>query len=107
LGIEDCGHRLSPIPAEEMSQHWLESFVGAKLLKGNQEQISTSTCQGKYIGLYFSAHWCPPCQRFTPMLATLYQNFKKLEKDFEVIYCSLDRNPDEFQVLSCECHICF
>jgi nucleoredoxin len=81
-----------------MSQDWLESFVGTKLLKGSQE-VSTSTLQGKHIGLYFSAHWCPPCQKFTPVLATLYQKFQKSGKDLEIVYCSLDKTPDEFQVL--------
>ena len=23
----------------------------------------------KFIGVYFSAHWCPPCKAFTPVLA--------------------------------------
>merc|ERR1719253_707593 len=27
---------------------------------------------GKTIGLYFSAHWFPPCRGFTPQLAKAY-----------------------------------
>ena len=31
------------------------------------------------IGLYFSAHWCPPCRGFTPVLSEFYKivNTKK------------------------------
>ena len=28
------------------------------------------------VGLYFSAHWCPPCHRFTPELAKFYKEVK-------------------------------
>ena len=24
------------------------------------------------IGIYFSAHWCPPCRQFTPILSNFY-----------------------------------
>ena len=48
------------------------------------------------IGIYFSAHWCPPCRRFTPMLATCYEEWKKDEKIIEIIFASFDRSDDEF-----------
>ena len=25
------------------------------------------------IGIYFSAHWCPPCRGFTPVLSEFYK----------------------------------
>ncbi|CCW63909.1 unnamed protein product [Phytomonas sp. EM1] len=44
----------------------------------------------KYILVYFSAHWCPPCRVFTPKLRTFYDKCHK-EKNFEVVFVSLDK----------------
>ena len=45
----------------------------------------------KYILIYFSAHWCPPCRRFTPKLVDFYNKFSK-KGNFEVILVSADRD---------------
>eukprot|EP00928_Gymnodinium_smaydae_P100618 TRINITY_DN9915_c0_g1_i1.p1 TRINITY_DN9915_c0_g1~~TRINITY_DN9915_c0_g1_i1.p1 ORF type:complete len:402 (+),score=107.62 TRINITY_DN9915_c0_g1_i1:60-1265(+) len=50
---------------------------------------------GKYIGLYFSAHWCPPCRGFTPKLAEWYN--AGLKDKLEVIFVSSDRDEASFK----------
>jgi len=50
----------------------------------------------KAVGLYFSAHWCPPCRSFTPMLSKFYtENLKK--KGLEIIFISSDKGDAEFK----------
>jgi nucleoredoxin len=49
---------------------------------------------GKPIGLYFSAHWCPPCRGFTPKLAEIYKN--GLRDKMEIIFVSSDRSQQDF-----------
>ena len=51
--------------------------------------------EGKYIGLYFSAHWCPPCRQFTPALIKAYTQHLKA-KGLEIIFVSSDRTSPEF-----------
>ena len=46
--------------------------------------------------LYFSAHWCPPCRRFTPLLIALYNKLKAADENFELIFCSLDNAENEY-----------
>ena len=48
----------------------------------------------KLFALYFSAHWCPPCRKFTPELIDFYQKVKKENPDFEIIFVSYDRSPE-------------
>merc|ERR1712137_512795 len=50
---------------------------------------------GKILGLYFSAHWCPPCRAFTPQLADFYRNLKAQRDDFEIIFVSSDKTEEE------------
>lgn len=51
--------------------------------------------QDKIIGLYFSAHWCPPCRGFTPVLAKRYTELIEAGKPFEIIFISSDRSEAE------------
>lgn len=65
------------------------------------------------IALYFSASWCPPCQRLTPLLNAFYRdvhealsqadgygetkgdNFSR-HPSFEMVYVSRDKTQEEY-----------
>jgi len=86
-----------------------EAFLSSGNSKGNKgkkKKNTTSTTTRSnptLIGLYFSASWCPPCQRFTPLLIEFYNTTKKLSSsnanatEFEIIYVSSDRTNEEFE----------
>lgn len=63
---------------------------------GAEFEFATATA-GKVVGLYFSAHWCPPCRGFTPALAKTYETVVKSGKNFEIIFCSGDRDEKHFK----------
>ena len=46
--------------------------------------------------MFFSAHWCPPCRAFTPVLKEYYEQYSEA-KNFEVIFVSWDRTQDDMQ----------
>jgi nucleoredoxin len=48
------------------------------------------------VGVYFSAHWCPPCKMFTPILAKSYTEMRAAGKKFEVVFVSSDRDEASF-----------
>jgi len=78
----------------------LNSIIGDVLVNNKGEDVKTSTlstAKGSVIGLYFSAHWCPPCRAFTPNLAKVYNELKEAGKDFEVIFISSDGSDEEFK----------
>ena len=51
----------------------------------------------KLIALYFSAHWCGPCRKFTPDLVAYYNRVAPQHPEFEIIFCSADRSADAMQ----------
>merc|ERR1712054_602416 len=64
---------------------------------GNKDgAVDKSTLDGKVLGLYFSAHWCPPCRSFTPQLSKWYSEGLK-DKDFEIVFVSSDRDEEAFK----------
>jgi len=73
--------------------------VGSEFLTGTEgDTVSIEEIQeeSKYIGLYFSAHWCPPCKGFTPQLVKAYNEHLKA-KGLEVIFVSSDRDQKQFR----------
>jgi len=73
--------------------------LGDEFLAGDGETVELSSIRGpgKVIGIYFSAHWCPPCKGFTPKLAEAYKALKAQGKEFEIIFVSSDRSMQDFQ----------
>ena len=60
-----------------------------ELLDATGKAVSGETLSGKYVGLYFSASWCPPCRTFTPKLV----EFRKANTDkFEVVLVGADNS---------------
>merc|ERR1711941_32370 len=64
---------------------------------GSQVDSKTVMTNNKVICFYFSAHWCPPCRGFTPVLAEWYNEVKKAGKAVEIIFCSSDRSEDDMK----------
>lgn len=46
----------------------------------------------KLIALYFSAHWCAPCRKFTPQLVDYYNRVEPQHPEFEIVFVSYDRS---------------
>jgi len=62
---------------------------------GNLVSVSDDDLAEKKIyGLYFSAHWCGPCRKFTPKLVDYYNQVVKDHPEFEVIFVSSDKSAD-------------
>jgi len=75
----------------------LVDLLGPSLQQGASEVNTTEALAGKKaIGLYFSAHWCPPCRQFTPFLCKAYSDNLKA-KGMEIIFVSSDKTQDEFK----------
>jgi thiol-disulfide isomerase/thioredoxin len=47
----------------------------------------------KLVALYFSAHWCAPCRKFTPQLVEFYNRVTPQHPEFEIVFVSCDRSP--------------
>jgi nucleoredoxin len=61
----------------------------------NDESIKDSGV----LCLYFSAHWCPPCNEFTPKLGEFYREINKecehiQDKIIEIIFVSCDKTEE-------------
>jgi len=68
------------------------AMVAGKLINRAHEDVPTTRLQEvKYTLFYFSAHWCPPCRKFTPELVKFYNRYKT-DDNFEIVFVSADRN---------------
>ncbi|XP_024942738.1 nucleoredoxin isoform X2 [Cephus cinctus] len=66
--------------------------------RGSNEPMLHEELRHCVKGVYFSAHWCPPCKAFTPQLVDTYQRIRERGHNFEVIFVSSDRSEDSYNV---------
>ena len=57
-------------------------------------QVTLSSCRGKYVLVDFWAAWCPDCRKENPNIVSAWEKYKN--KNFTVLGVSLDRNRDQW-----------
>lgn len=70
----------------------LEKLDGNRLKRYELEKKPT-----KYYLFYYTASWCPPCQKFTPSLVKFYDEKKPSSDEFEIILVTSDSDDAAMQ----------
>ncbi|XP_072325941.1 nucleoredoxin isoform X2 [Scyliorhinus torazame] len=71
--------------------------IAGSLIKNSGQIVDSSTLDGSYVGVYFSAHWCPPCRSLTRVLVETYRKIKEMGTKFEIVFVSADRSEDSYK----------
>ncbi|XP_014808471.1 PREDICTED: nucleoredoxin-like [Calidris pugnax] len=71
--------------------------VAGPLLRNNGQTLDSTALEGSHVGVYFSAHWCPPCRSLTRVLVESYRKIKEAGQKFEILFVSADRSEDSFK----------
>ncbi len=64
-------------------------------VNGLQALPDTTLAPARFIAVYYSAQWCPPCHAFTPKLVQFYNSFKPTHPDFDLIFVSEDHDENQ------------
>lgn len=67
------------------------------LLFMQQKVKKKEVLKSNFIGLFFSAEWCPPCRVFLSLLTNFYKEVNKKEKEIEIIFISSDEDIESFR----------
>ena len=76
----------------------MESVLGPSLTTKSGEAVSTSAALAgaKFVGVYFSAHWCGPCRAFTPKLSA-FLSAHGARLGLRVVFVSRDESEEAFR----------
>jgi cytochrome oxidase Cu insertion factor (SCO1/SenC/PrrC family) len=80
----------APLAAGPLA-HW-QGLFPAGLVDAAGKPVDLKALQGKTVGVYFSAHWCPSCVAFTPDLVKFRD---RNSSAFEVVFVSFDHSADD------------
>lgn len=91
---------------EKASSGGYDTEVG-KELKGDLKKMERGSLRRfkaeesgrkpEYFAFYHSAHWCPPCRKFTPKLVEWYKKTAATYNNFELVFVSHDRSEDAME----------
>ncbi len=72
----------------------MSGLFGGELCNAKNEKVAVDKLDGKLVGIYFSAHWCPPCRTFTPKLVEFHKAITDAGKPFEIVFVSSDKDGE-------------
>eukprot|EP00592_Proboscia_alata_P024137 CAMPEP_0194450090 /NCGR_PEP_ID=MMETSP0176-20130528/130511_1 /TAXON_ID=216777 /ORGANISM="Proboscia alata, Strain PI-D3" /LENGTH=193 /DNA_ID=CAMNT_0039277307 /DNA_START=21 /DNA_END=602 /DNA_ORIENTATION=+ len=93
---EDADGLKFPWYPKTLKEIWTPEIQILGVKTSGNKTVEYSSLKDKYLMLYFSAHWCPPCQEFTPILSEAYTKLKSERDDFELVFVSSDRDKSAF-----------
>ncbi len=74
---------------DEFLEGNLEKFDGRSLKRYRPEAEQMPT---QYYLFYYTASWCPPCQKFTPSLVKFYDEARPKHPEFEIVLITSDQD---------------
>jgi len=82
----------------------MDCLAGQTLMKadGSAPKAEAVIADKELVLYYFSAHWCPPCRQFTPMLKDFYEEAS--EAGVEIVFISSDRSAEDMVSYMKESH---
>ncbi|XP_063586776.1 nucleoredoxin-like [Penaeus indicus] len=100
--ITKSGREMVSSDPEALTFPWRPRALGdllaaTSLVDPQGQVVAYDAIKDAYKGLYFSAHWCPPCKAFTPQLISVYEKIKKKEGNFQMIFVSSDRSEESWR----------
>merc|ERR1712211_211266 len=95
LSLEESTLNTSPARSSlrqiKRNQHGHPQVCEPHQGRWHQEALHRGPSGKDIILIYFSAHWCPPCRGFTPILKDFYEEVES--EGVEIIFVSSDRSP--------------
>lgn len=76
----------------------VDAIIGRSFRRGADTLSLEDLPPTELLGIYFGAHWAPPCRLFTPALTDFYTKVNSAgAKRMEIIFCSNDGNEAAFE----------
>ena len=85
----------------QQAPNGLQAIIGSKFIckdkdgKHVEVTFEDRLKDAKAVAIYFSAHWCPPCRGFTPILTAASAKWK--DEGVEIIFVTSDQNDKSFK----------